>query len=310
MGMRRIIVIGSYNVGLTVLGTRIPRPGETVLGRHFDMGPGGKGSNQAVAIRRLGGSVAFVGRVGADSFGKDALAFFRSERLSTRFVTVDETHPTGAGIIFLDDHGQNAIGVAPGANHALKRGDIAKAASLFRAGDILLMQLECPIPMLQDAARRARRAGMTIILNPAPACPLEREFLQLCDYLTPNESEAALLSGVDVRDRHSAEKAGRRLLRRGAGCVVVTLGSKGALAVQQDGSTFVPARKVRAVDTTGAGDAFNAGFAFSLASRMSLGDALRFGCRVGAFCVTRIGVVPGLPREGDERWIRFSRSSD
>jgi ribokinase len=308
--VRQVVVIGSYNIGLTVSGARIPRPGETVMGHCFDMGPGGKGSNQAIAIRRLGGKVAFIARIGADGFGRDALALFRREKISTRHLTVDPSNATGAGIIFLDSEGQNAIGVAPGANLALTDEDIENAASLFRAGDILLIQLECPVPVLYRAACRAKRAGMTVILNPAPACEIQPEFLKLCDYLTPNETEASEMTGVAVRNRATASAAARRLRDIGVGCVIITRGSKGALLMGPAGTCFTRPYSVRAVDTTGAGDAFNGAFAFALASNMPVPAAVDFASKVGAFCVTRMGVVPGLPRIEDienRRWRHARR---
>jgi ribokinase len=297
--MKRIIVLGSYNIGLTIIGKRMPQPGETVLGRHFDAGPGGKGSNQAIAIRRLGGNVTLVARVGNDTFGRDALKLFRTERLPTRYITVDGQQPTGAALIFVDGQGQNAISVALGANLALDTTDVDRAEQLFEPGAILLMQLESPITVMHEAARRARKAGMTVILNPAPAQALKPAFLRLCDYLTPNETEASELSGIPVTDLKSAEQAARKLLASGPRRVLVTLGKKGALLVSADWVLHTPAPKVRALDSTGAGDAFNGGFAYALAAGMTEQDAVRLATRVGSFCVTRLGVIPGLPTQAE-----------
>jgi len=261
--MKHIVVIGSYNIGLTVLGKRIPRPGETVTGHRFTAGPGGKGSNQAIAARRLGGRVTLVARVGNDLFGRDALKLFRREKLPARYVAIDEKQATGAGVIFVDEAGQNAIGVALGANLALNCGDISRAAELFEPGAILLMQLESPVSVLREAARRARRAGMTVILNPAPAPehPLDAGFLALCDYLTPNETEASEMSGVNVRDARSAERAARKLLAMGPRHVLI----------------------------------FNGAFAYALAADMAPPEAVKFATSVGAYSVGHIGVIDGLP---------------
>jgi ribokinase len=295
--MKHIVVIGSYNIGLTVLGKRIPRPGETVTGHRFTAGPGGKGSNQAIAARRLGGRVTLVARVGNDLFGRDALKLFRREKLPARYVAIDEKQATGAGVIFVDEAGQNAIGVALGANLALNCGDISRAAELFEPGAILLMQLESPVSVLREAARRARRAGMTVILNPAPAPehPLDAGFLALCDYLTPNETEASEMSGVNVRDARSAERAARKLLAMGPRHVLITLGEAGSLLVTKEGAVPAPAPKVRVADTTGAGDAFNGAFAYALAADMAPPEAVKFATSVGAYSVGHIGVIDGLP---------------
>jgi len=305
--MKKIIVIGSYNVGLTVLGPRIPKPGETVMGRQFEIGPGGKGSNQAIAARRLGGDVALIARVGDDIFGRQAVELFAQEKLDTQFLTVDRCARTGAGIIFVDDAGQNAIGVALGANMELGTADLERAAALFRAGDILLMQLECPLTLVREAARRAKHSGMTVILNPAPACPLDDEFLSLCDYLTPNESEAALISGVAVRDYASARQAASALRRRGAKSIIVTLGGKGAAVITEEGAAQIPPFKVKAIDTTGAGDAFNGALAYGLACEQSLKDALELASKAGAYCVSKVGVISGLPTAAELQKITWRR---
>lgn len=293
--MSSIVVIGSYNVGLTVLGERIPQIGETVMGRHFEIGPGGKGSNQAIAARRLGGKTVFVARVGNDIFGRSAIALFRREQLPLKYIAIDDRNATGAGIIFVDDKGRNAIGVAPGANLAMTKRDLDRAAPLFKENGFLLIQLEIPLPIVFEAAKRAKKAGMTVILNPAPVQRLESKLLALCDYLTPNATEAAALSGVPIRDAKNAEKAAKRLQAKGAHTVIITLGDKGAFLASKNTARYFPPYKVPVVDTTGAGDAFNGGLVYALASGMTAEKAVDFASKVAAVSVTRVGVVPGLP---------------
>ena len=305
----KVLVVGSYNVGLTVLGSRIPRPGETVMGHAFDMGPGGKGSNQAIGLARLGGDVSFVGRLGNDVFGRDALDLFAQEGIDTQFVAVDDDAHTGAGIISVDEKGQNAIHVAPGANYRLSVDDLDRAAALFETAAFLLVQLETPVAVVAEAVRRAKQAGMTVILNPAPAQKLDAELLAMIDILTPNEAEAETLSGIPVSDPASAERAGQYLRSQGAGTVILTLGEAGALLIDEQSSRPFDAYRVDAVDTTGAGDAFNAGLTYALAAGMALDDAVDFAAKTGALCVTRVGVVPGLPRLADIENYAWRRSA-
>jgi ribokinase len=297
--MKNVLVIGSYNVGLTVVGPRIPRPGETIMGTHFDMGPGGKGSNQAITIARLGGNVSFLAKIGGDIFGKDAIALFEKECIDTGYVTVDQTTHTGAGIIFVDENGQNAIGVAPGANYRLSADDLKRHSSLFEQCDILLIQLEIPLATVYEAIRMGSRTGMTIILNPAPAQKIEHRFLSMIDILTPNETEAETLTDIAVSDRKGAVKAGKFLVSQGVESVIVTLGNDGAVLVSDGEEGHFPSYAVDAVDTTGAGDAFNGGLAYGLATGKLLESSIDFASKVAALSVTKVGVIPGLPRMQD-----------
>jgi ribokinase len=297
--MKKVLVVGSYNVGLTVIGPKIPRPGETIMGTGFDMGPGGKGSNQAITITRLGGDVTFLGKIGGDIFGKDAMALFNREGINTDYIIVDKTTHTGAGIIFVDESGQNAIGVAPGANYHLSTDDLANYSNLFEQCDILLVQLEIPLPVVYKAVSMANAAGVTIILNPAPAQKLDPEFLSMIDVLTPNETEAEILSGIPVSDRNSAIAAGKMLLSQGVSSVVVTLGSDGAILMSKEIQRHFPGYKVDPVDTTGAGDAFNGGLAYGLSVGRSMEESIDFASKVAALSITKVAVVPGLPRMRD-----------
>lgn len=292
--MGRVVVVGSYNVGFWVVGPTLPAPGQTVLGHTFGTGPGGKGSNQAIGLRRLGADVTFVVKLGTDRFADDARELFGREGLLGEGVLGADTH-TGAGLVLVDDEGANMIAVAPGANVHLSPADLDAIPGLFEGASHLLCQLECPAELFAAAAARARAEGVTTVLNPAPAVPLDDETLALVDLLTPNETELAVLVGRPVDDDADIEAAARHLIDRGVERVVVTLGERGALLVGQEGTSSFAARSVRAVDTTGAGDAFNAGLVAGLAEGMPLEGAIELGLRAGAFCVTRLGVVDGLP---------------
>ena len=293
--MSKVLVVGSYNVGLTVLGPRIPVVGETVLGSHFDMGPGGKGSNQAIAIARLGGDVAFLAKVGDDIFGRAAMELFDREGIDTSYVSVDGSAHTGAGIIFVDEDGHNAIGVAPGANSLLTAEELVRRRHLFEQCDILLVQFEIPLPTVYQAVRMAKDAGATVIVNPAPAQRIDEECLPLIDVLTPNETETQILTGMEITDRRSAIEAGRRLLGWGVKSVILTLGKDGAVLLSDGSVEAFDSYEVQAVDTTGAGDAFNGGLAWALAAGRDMAEAIRLGSKVAALSVTQVGVVPGLP---------------
>ena len=289
----RVVVVGSYNVGLTVVGPSLPSPGQTVLGHTFDMGPGGKGSNQAIGAKRLGADVTLVAKIGTDTFGMAARELFEREGLLGPGILEADSH-TGVGLILVDDEGGNMIAVAPGANAELTPGDLDRVPGLLEGASVLLCQLECSVQLFMAAAKRAREAGVTIILNPAPAVPLPDEALPLIDILTPNQTELEVLTGLQPDEDWDGEAAGALILR-GVGQVVETLGQRGVLCVTARGDEHRPARRVAAVDTTGAGDAFNAGLAAGLAAGQPMEEAVDLGIRAGAFCVTRLGVIDGLP---------------
>jgi len=292
--MGRVVVVGSYNVGLTVVAPALPAPGQTVLGHTFDMGPGGKGSNQAIGARRLGADVMLVVKLGRDPFAQAALELFDREGLLGPGILETNGH-TGVGLILVDDDGRNMIAVAPGANGQLVPGDLDRMPDLFEGASHLLCQLECSPELFVGAAERARAAGATTILNPAPAVELSDPVLALVDILTPNQTELAALSGVAAEDEREIEAAARTLQARGVGEVVVTLGERGVVRVMPDGIETQPARNISARDTTGAGDAFNAGLVTGLSAGFSMTEATELGVRAGAFCVTRLGVIDGLP---------------
>lgn len=288
-------MIGSYNVGLTIVGPNLPRPGETVLGHTFDMGPGGKGSNQAIGARRLGADVRLVVKLGEDRFADDARQLFQEEGLAGDTILTAPTH-TGVGLILVNERGDNMISVAPGANARLSGEDLDRIDGLFTGATHLLCQLEATGELFVEAARRAKEEGVTVILNPAPARDLPDEAYRLIDVLVPNQTELDMLTGGRQEETQSAA---RGLIERGVGQVVVTMGEEGALWVDGDGhAEKFPAVPVEAVDTTGAGDAFTAGLAAGLSEGLPIDEAIRLGVRAGAFCVTHLGVIDGLPTRG------------
>lgn len=300
--MSRILVVGSYNTGLSMRVAKFPRSGETVLGSGYSEGPGGKGSNQAVAAARLSGQVSFVGRVGRDRFGEEALALWRREGVDCRHVKRSSKH-TGLGFVVVDKSGANAISVDPGANTDLDKSDVEEAVASAPKESVLLLQLEVPLRIVRAAARAAKMRDMTVILNPAPprearALPLDR-----IDVLTPNETEFSQLTNCSPL-REGADG----LIRRGAGSVIVTLGERGAYVRAGRESFRVAPHRVRVVDTTGAGDAFNGALAVALSEGMGIRAAVEFANAAGALTVTKREVVPALPTRRDvERMLQGMR---
>lgn len=290
----RVVVVGSYNADLTTYVPRLPRPGESVVGERFVIGAGGKGSNQAIAAARLGAEVAFVGRVGCDSFGATALEWWNREGINTQHIGQDDAHPTGVAPIIVDQSGENMIVVALGANLAVSKSDVDAAAETIAAANVLITQLEINHDVAAYALEVAKSHGVRTILNPAPASKLSPEMLMAADYITPNETELEILSGLEIKDK-SVENAARTLLTRPDQTVIVTLGKQGAMWVTMESAGQIPAYLVTAVDTTGAGDAFNAGLATGLAEEMSIGDALKMANATAALCVTKPGTAASMP---------------
>jgi ribokinase len=288
----KIVVVGSFNMDLTTYMERLPRPGETVHGRRFVTGPGGKGSNQAVAAARLGAEVTFVGRVGMDGFGDTAIQTWQAEGINTRYVVRDSENATGVAPIFVDDSGENCIVVALGANLAVSPADVDAASDVIAQADVLVVQLEIDLNTVAHALRVAKQHGVRTILNPAPAAQLPESTLALADYLTPNETELETLLGSVPDDLRQAVKLPQQTL-------VMTAGARGARWATQSDSGDVPTYKVQVVDTTGAGDAFNAGLAVALAEGKALTDAIAFANATAAMCVTRPGTAPSMPQRAE-----------
>ena len=292
---KKILVIGSTNTDMVIKTTNLPRPGETVLGGTFLMNAGGKGANQAVAAARLGAGVTFVCKTGNDIFGQQSMQLFADEGIDATYVFSDSEHPSGVALITVDEQAENCIVVASGANAHLLPADLAQAKDAMEAADIVLMQLEIPVETIEYAAKIAHSAGKTVILNPAPAQPLSKELLQHVTILTPNETEAAMISGVAVTDVPSACKAAQTICEMGVQKVIITLGSKGALIYDNGISEEIPAQKVKAVDTTAAGDVFNGALSVALSEGKILSDAVKFACKASAISVTRIGAQASAP---------------
>lgn len=292
----RILVLGSYVADLAFRVNTLPSWGETRMGSSFSLGPGGKGSNQAVAAARAGGNVCFITKLGQDAFGEMARTLYRKEGIETGFIA-STPHPTGAAAIILDEkRGENAIIIVPGACFELTIEEVDQARNIIASSAIFVAQLELPVPVVEHGLQLARAHGVTTILNPAPAMPLPDSIYPLCDYITPNESEAASLSGIAVDDLTGARRAADALLERGVRNVALTMGSNGVFLRNSVLSAHVPAVSVGpVVETTGAGDAFNGGFAVALAEGRSFQEAAHFACAVAGLSVTRSGTAPSMP---------------
>jgi ribokinase len=289
--------MGIFAADLSFRTGQLPGWGETIMGSAFRLGPGGKGSNQAIAAARLGGRVRFISKVGTDPFGELAQNVHRKAGVQLDFLFTTPDAATGAAAIIVDQgSGENAIVVAPGAANALTFSDIDSAREAIGESACFMTQLELPLPQVEYGLRLARSLGVPTILNPAPACDCSDDLLKLCDYLTPNESEASSLTGLPVDTMPQIERAAAALLKRGARSAVLTLGSRGAFVLGPGVAEHVQAFQIGSVvDTTGAGDAFNGGFAVGLAEGMSLIEATRFGCAVAGLSVTRPGTATSMP---------------
>jgi ribokinase len=300
--MAHIVVVGSANVDFVVQTPHIPRPGETVLGRNFVMAMGGKGANQAVGAVRLGAEVVFVARIGQDVFGDQCLDAYQREGIVTDYVTRDSEEATGVALIAVAENGENSITVASGANMHLTTAHVQSAVPVFDTADALVLQLEVPLETDVAAARLARERGVPVILNPAPARALPAELLGLVDVITPNRIELAQLARRSESEVQamSDEQLAHLALGLGVSGAVITLGAQGALAVGSWGRVRVPPFAVSPVDTTAAGDAFNAGLAVALATRQkNLPDAAQYANACGALATTKYGAQPSLPRAAE-----------
>jgi ribokinase len=308
MSAKSIVVIGSSNTDMIIRLARIPKPGETLLGGDFSSAAGGKGANQAVGAARAGGKVTFIARVGTDIFGTEAIAGFKKDGINVSHVIRDASAPSGVALIFVAKGGENSIAVAGGANAKLSTSDVKKASKAISSAAVLVAQLETPLPTVQAAAEIAAKAGVRFILNPAPARPLPGSLLKKVSILTPNETEAELLTGIKVSGPTDAKKAAEKLRAKGVETVIITLGSRGAFIADASGGTLVPGFKVKAIDTTAAGDTFNGSLAVALAEGKSMMEAVRFANAAAAISVTRLGAQPSAPSRAEiERFLKSNR---
>jgi ribokinase len=290
----KIVVVGSSNTDMIIKIDRIPRPGETRLGGEFLTAAGGKGANQAVAAARAGGEVTLVARVGQDMFGERAVAGLVENGVNVDFVQFDRS-PSGVALIFVGEDGENSIGVGSGANAKLSPADVRKAKAAIADADVVMMQLESPLETVTTAAELAAARGAIVILNPAPAQPLPEKLLRNISILTPNESEAELLTGVRISSDASRLRAANILLAKGVETVIITLGAQGAYVASAEVKQIVPGFAVKPVDTTAAGDTFNGALAVALAEGAPIIEAVRFANAAGAISVTSVGAQPSTP---------------
>ena len=293
--MKKIIVIGSSNIDMAVRTSHLPAPGETILGGEFFMNQGGKGANQAVAVKRLGGNLIFVAKLGNDILGQQSVDYFKKEGIDTKYITLDENSASGVALISVDDHAENSIVVASGANMLLNEQDVDKVVEEMCEGDILLMQLEIPIQTVEYAARKAFEKGVKVVLNPAPARSLPKELLRYLFMITPNRIEAEMLTGIKIVNDADAERVAKEISAMGVQNIIVTLGSKGCLVREGDTSYCVDAFKVEPVDTTAAGDTFNGALCVGLAEGMNLRQAAVMASKASSVAVTRMGAQSSIP---------------
>lgn len=300
MKTKKIIVLGSCNTDMVIRTTRLPVSGETIIGGEFMMTPGGKGANQAVAASRLGGDVTFVTKIGNDVFGRQSLELYQNEKINTDYVFLDTENPSGIALITVDESAENCIVVASGANKTLSKEDVDKCRKEIEGADILLMQLEVPMETVEYAAELANRAGVKIILNPAPATIMSDGLLKNIDIIIPNKTEAELISGIRVYDWETAKTAAGRISEKGVDTVIITLGSLGALLKVGETYQEFPIREnIKAVDTTAAGDTFCGALSVALSEGMPFSDAIRFANEAAGVSVTKMGAQVSIPYRSD-----------
>ncbi len=294
MKTNKIVVVGSANTDMVVMSKSLPVPGETIMGGQFFMNAGGKGANQAVAAARLGGAVTLIAKVGNDIFGKQTLESLHKENINTDFVFIDDQTPSGTALIMVNEHGENCIVVAPGANANLLPADILTIQNINEA-EIILMQLEIPMSTIEAVAKEAKNNNQKVIINPAPAQALNDELLNGLFLVTPNETEASLLTGIKVEDYNTAAQAAAVFLKQGVQNVIITMGKLGAYFQNADLNFKIPAPVVKAVDTTAAGDTFSGAIAVAINEKMNWENAIRFAIEAASISVTRKGAQSSVP---------------
>lgn len=308
--MGKIVVIGSSNTDMVVTAPKIPIPGETIMGNEFNIFPGGKGANQAVATARANGEVFFIAKVGDDDFGRNAVKGYKEDGICTDNVFVDPNKPSGIAVIIIDENtGQNSIVVAGGANNYLSIDDIKTSEKIISEADAVLIQLEIPMEVVEFSLKLAKKYGVKTILNPAPAHFLSDEILHHVDIITPNESETQILTGIDPISDEEIIRAATKLLEKVNETVMITLGSKGVYFISKNGQNgFVPTIKVDAVDTTAAGDVFNGYLAVAMLDVKNIREAILIANKAAAISVTRKGAQPSIPKMSELR-ILISENS-
>ena len=302
-----VISLGSINMDLVVRTPRFANPGETIIGLDFYTAPGGKGANQAVAAGRLGVDTLMFGRIGDDFFGKDLQKNLQENNVGIKGVKIDNALPTGTALITVDNNAENTIIIIPGANGAVCISDTNNLIPFFKKANILMLQLEIPLDTVVAAAKKARESGVKVLLDPAPARELPDELLQLCDFITPNETEAQILTGITIDNSMDAKKAAEVLLEKGVQAVIVKMSSKGSYYYDGSIEILFPAYKVDAVDTVAAGDAFNGGFAAAFSEGKPIEEILQWANACGALSTTKPGAQPSMPSR--EELISFLKEN-
>jgi ribokinase len=293
--MSKIVVVGSSNTDMVVKTSKFPIPGETIIGGEFFMFSGGKGANQAVAAARMGSQVTFICKTGNDIFGKRSVEEFRKEGINTRYIGTDSEKASGTALILVDEKGENEIVVASGANDTLSITNIAAAESELESSEVILLQLEIPVETVLYTAKKGFEMGKKVILNPAPACKLPSELFRYLYLITPNETEAEILTGIKVCDMTTASEAADKLIEMGVKNAIITLGSEGAFFKNESQEIHVKAPAVTAVDTTAAGDVFNGVLAVELTNGNSWQESITWACRAASISVTRMGAQASMP---------------
>lgn len=291
----KILVIGSANMDMVIQTSHFPKPGETIIGGDFSLIPGGKGANQAVAAARLGGSVCFISQLGTDVFGETNLENFKKEGIDISQIRQNPHQPSGVALITVDGKGENTIIVAPGANHHIREEDIQAAEKHFLEADVILIQLEIPLSVVLASLQMAKKFDKKLILNPAPATDLGPEYYDGLYMLTPNETEAELLTGIKIIDERSAKAASAVLISKGVSNVILTMGASGAYVYSENYHGLLPTEKVKAIDTTAAGDTFNGALAVALGQGKGINDAVHFAMQAATFSVQRLGAQSSIP---------------
>ena len=293
--MSKIVVVGSSNTDMVVKTARFPEPGETIIGGDFFMFPGGKGANQAVAAARLGGQVSFISKVGTDVFGEQSKEGFLKEKINIEYLVTDTDHPSGVALITVNAEGENEIVVASGANAHLSQEDIDQASSVIASANIILTQLEIPIKTVEHLIQVSKDLDKRLILNPAPAQPLKDESLDGLYCITPNQTEAEIITGINVDSKDQANQAANYLLEKGVQHVIITMGAKGSFYKSKEDQFFIDAETVKAIDSTAAGDVYNGALATGLSTGNSWKDAIIFASKAAAISVTRMGAQASAP---------------